>query len=580
MMAIKPANLIPRTALNRASRFFPGLNFAYYFGSTLENLVGNALTVDGAAYSWVDTIEGRAVRLNTGDATTTRLRMVNERAVSIADKQDFTVAVRFATTDNYAPLLSLRNAGDDNPIIDLFVGYNGVTDAPGKALAIFRGNGTSLSNSNATYANTVNDGLIHTLAVRREANDMQISLDGGFWAAFGSTPSNSIAATFTADMCSIGAESKWIAAAYATLDQRYADATIFCAAMWSRALSDADIAAFHADPYGLVRVRKAQGLATGGATTLQGAAAAQASASAALTTQIPLAGVAVSVATASGSITTAIPLAATAQAGAAASAALSSGIPLAGAASGAAGGSAALTTQIPLAASAASVSTAAGALTTSIALSGAALAQALAAAGMDTSILLAASAQGQASATGDLAGAAQLAANAQASAGAAASLTIQIRLAGDALAQAFASGDLTTGGAGALAADAQAFASASGALLTAIPLLGAALSTASASGNIITMIPLQGAAAVVASGVGSLTASITLGAQAAAQALASGALTATIRLDAAAVAEAAASGALGSESAAATPLARILRIAREDRALRVAKEDRTLRISA
>lgn len=266
-MAIKPANLIPRTALNRASRFFPGVSFAYYFGSTLENLVGNALTVDGAAYSWVDTIEGRAVRLNAGDATTTRLRMVNERAPSIADKQDFTVAVRFATTDNYAPLLSLRNAGDDNPIIDLFVGYNGVTDAPGKALAIFRGNGTTLSNSNATYANTVNDGLIHTLAVRREASAMQISLDGGFWYAFGSTPSNSIAATFTADMCSIGAESKWIAAAYATLDQRYADATIFCAVMWSRALSNADIAAFHADPYGLVRVRKAQGLATGGATT-------------------------------------------------------------------------------------------------------------------------------------------------------------------------------------------------------------------------------------------------------------------------------------------------------------------------
>lgn len=238
-------------------------------------------------------------------------------------------------------------------------------------------------------------------------------------------------------------------------------------------------------------------------------------------------------------------LAGTASASASATAALSTAIPLTAAAAVVASASGAISTGIPLAGSAASVSSAAGVLTASITLAGSALAQALAAAGLTTGIPLAGAAAAEAQSTAALTtGAGTLSGTAAAQASAAASLTTQISLSGAAIAQALASAGLTTAPAG-LAGSAAAQATATAALLTQIPLAGTAQATVTAAGGLTTIIPLTGAAASVASATGALTVEAIFSGQALAIAQAGGDLTTIIRLDGAALAQAAASGSLG-----------------------------------
>lgn len=184
----------------------------------------------------------------------------------------------------------------------------------------------------------------------------------------------------------------------------------------------------------------------GGDTTLAGAALAIATASGALSTQIPLQGTATAAATGSGALTAQILFAGSALAAAAASAALSTGISLAGAAQGQGVASATLTTQIRLVgAAAAAASAMAEFATDGAALQGTAAGAASASGALTTGIPLQGAAVVTASATGALAGdAAQLAGAAVAAATAAGTLTVQIRLTGAALAQAIAAGGLST----------------------------------------------------------------------------------------------------------------------------------------
>lgn len=221
---------------------------------------------------------------------------------------------------------------------------------------------------------------------------------------------------------------------------------------------------------------------------------------------------------------------------------------LAGAPAAEATATGALTTQIPLAGAAAVVATATGAISTAIPLAGQAAAVSVAGGVLTTTITLAGSALAQATAAGALAGgAAALSGDAAAVAAAVGGLTTQISLSGAALAQALASAELA-GGAASLSGTATAQAQATGALLTQIPLAGAATAYATGAGNLSTLIPLTGAAASISSASGALTVEVGLTGGALAQALAAGSLTTIIRLDGAAIAQAAASGALGTGS--------------------------------
>lgn len=187
-------------------------------------------------------------------------------------------------------------------------------------------------------------------------------------------------------------------------------------------------------------------LTTSSGAALAGAAVAQATATGALLTAIPLAGSAVAMSVAGGNLVTTIHLAGAALASAQAIGALTAQIKLSGAAVAAALASGSLTTGAGgLSGSALAQSTATGTLTTGIPLVGSATAVATATGGLGAPIALDGVAAAVSSATGDLTVSIQLSGAAAAQAAAAASLTTIIVLSGAALAAAAASGVLGGG---------------------------------------------------------------------------------------------------------------------------------------
>ena len=218
---------------------------------------------------------------------------------------------------------------------------------------------------------------------------------------------------------------------------------------------------------------------------LTGAVISAAVATAAMTTQIPLAGTVQIIVAVAGALQNAgITLAGQAAAQASASGQITTAIRPAGAALSVATVQGALNTAAAaLAGLAAAQSTANGSLTVTLALSGAALSQALVSAGLLTQIAAQAAAQAQATPAGTLSGTpAPLGGASLASALAAGDLTVQIRLSGAALAVAAVSGGLDLG----------------------ISLAGLASAAASGGGVLQTEIRLAGGVAVIAAPIGTL----------------------------------------------------------------------------
>jgi len=247
--------------------------------------------------------------------------------------------------------------------------------------------------------------------------------------------------------------------------------------LFNKELSANGIQTISENPWQILKRRSRRiwvGGVAGGDVTLAAAATSQATASANLTTAIPITAAALGIGTATASLSTAIPLS--------------------GVAASVASGSGALTAQVRLSADALAQAVSAAALSSGIILTAAAVAQAAAAGTLSSAIQLIANAAAQASAPASLtAGSSGLAANAQASASASAALTIQIQLSAAAIAQAAASASLTAASSG---------------------LSAAASASASAQGNITTQIKLSAAALAEAIAVGGLTARIDLAANA------------------------------------------------------------------
>lgn len=313
--------------------------------------------------------------------------------------------------------------------------------------------------------------------------------------------------------------------------------------------------------------------ATGAISTginLVGAAASVTLAGGTLTTQIRLAGGAIAAAVASAGLTTAIQLAAQAQGGAAAAGALTTGSaqPLEGHALAAALASGALTVQIRLAGAAVARAVVSGVLSTQISVAGAAAAGASAQGSLTAQITLTGAAAAAAAAYGALSTDIRLGGAAVGQASAQGSLTTSVQMVGAAIARALASGNVSVGAmlAGAAIASAQA----AGDMTTAIRLAGAvingsaasgaltapgtpasfaadATATATAAGGLTTQVRLVGQASVVALSTGDLTTAIRLDGAAAAAVQATGALDVSIRMRADAFAAAMASGALSTQ---------------------------------
>jgi len=273
---------------------------------------------------------------------------------------------------------------------------------------------------------------------------------------------------------------------------------IVLSASWARLLTDAEFMQVSENPWDLFAKQKYYFSLGGGNIVLTADSAAVATATGALSTQIPIAASALIVAAATGALS----------------------LPAA-----------------ELSSSASITVTAGGAITVSINLAGQSINNVLAQAGLTSDILLSATAGGQVGATGDLSTGTGFSGAASMVATVTGSFTTAINLSAQAIIEALANADLTSLPSG-LSGTAQAVASASGALLTAIPLSGNPVVTVTGQGDLNTQIPLSGSAVDVVLSQGQLMASILFDGNIAALALAGATLSTQINLNAQALIQA------------------------------------------
>ncbi len=122
-----------------------------------------------------------------------------------ASGQDFAISGYFCTYDNYGPIFSMRNSDDENPIIDIALGYNGVTNNLGQVVMVVRDNDGSARSVSSGIP--VNDGRWHNLVVTRVGDKWAVYIDGELRTSINGAATGEVSLNFMA----IGASLKWLA---------------------------------------------------------------------------------------------------------------------------------------------------------------------------------------------------------------------------------------------------------------------------------------------------------------------------------------------------------------------------------
>jgi hypothetical protein len=195
---------------------------------------GAHATLHGA--TWAPGKIGGAVYLNGQDA------YVDYGAAprfQFADQAGFTFAGWVKTTANYGPIVSQRAGSNENPVIDIMVGYDGGSDEPGRLMALVRDDNHKEGYARVT-GGAVNDGQWHHFALVRIGTTITLYLDG---AVQGSSTSAAAGGPITTDLHTFGSERFWIKADSPKAGLRYLQGWIDDMRIYGRSLSAAEITA-------------------------------------------------------------------------------------------------------------------------------------------------------------------------------------------------------------------------------------------------------------------------------------------------------------------------------------------------
>jgi len=132
-----------------------------------------------------------------------------------ADGQSFAISGYFRTFDNYGPLFSMRNSADEQPIIDVAVGADGVQNEPGRICLLVRDDQTAAAWTNSGI--TVNDGRWHHFAVTRIGGKWTLYVDGVSRGTINGAATGNV----NLDLLGIGTSLRWIADGWAMQDATY-----------------------------------------------------------------------------------------------------------------------------------------------------------------------------------------------------------------------------------------------------------------------------------------------------------------------------------------------------------------------
>jgi hypothetical protein len=181
---------------------------------------------NGASYGSMSSADLVDARIGKGirfDGTNDYVNVGNGASLNFASGSAFTFSSWVKTSDNYGNIVSFRNSGTGNPVIDVAIGYNGVTTTAGHFIPLMRyDDGSGLQ----YFSSTVNiaDNVWHHVVFVYSPSDQRIyaCVDGTAWQAT-QTATGSIT---TLNQRVIASEQRWVADNYGTADQRYLGAII------------------------------------------------------------------------------------------------------------------------------------------------------------------------------------------------------------------------------------------------------------------------------------------------------------------------------------------------------------------
>jgi hypothetical protein len=136
----------------------------------------------------------------------------------------FTIEGWFKTTDSYGSIVSFRSSTNDNPVIDICVGYDGATTSAGRLMALVRDDNNTGNYAEVVYTTAVNNGSWHYFVLTRNAgNTIQLYCDG---VLRGTNSSTGAGGAITTDLKSLGSERRWVQVGFTSTDNEYLTATI------------------------------------------------------------------------------------------------------------------------------------------------------------------------------------------------------------------------------------------------------------------------------------------------------------------------------------------------------------------
>lgn len=125
--------------------------------------------------------------------------------INFAADSAFSICGWFKTRDGYGPTLSFRNSDNDQPVIDVMVGFDGKDDLPGRLIALVRTDGGDPLVNIA--GGQVSDERWHHFTVMREKSGMiKLYLNGALQSE-GTVPGMTRA--ITTNMRMLGLEARW-----------------------------------------------------------------------------------------------------------------------------------------------------------------------------------------------------------------------------------------------------------------------------------------------------------------------------------------------------------------------------------
>ena len=121
-----------------------------------------------------------------------------------ASGQSFAISGYIRSFDNYGPIFSMRNVDDENPIIDIALGADGVQTRPGKVCVLVRDDNGSMNNMYADVL--VNDGRWHNFIVTRVGSKWTLYIDGTIESVINGAATGNV----DLNLMGIGASLRWI----------------------------------------------------------------------------------------------------------------------------------------------------------------------------------------------------------------------------------------------------------------------------------------------------------------------------------------------------------------------------------